>query len=130
MGTPNSFAFGTSNLDSIVNAGNLAVGEGQSLSLTAGKTINTGTLSAPGGNIPLAAVEGQNLVRISQKGMILGLEVAPGNLPTQGISPLSLPELLTKGGTANATGVEVSSNGTVTLTGSEVAIPQTAGTAI
>ncbi|MGB3756056.1 MAG: filamentous hemagglutinin N-terminal domain-containing protein [Rivularia sp. (in: cyanobacteria)] len=130
VGTPNSFAFSTSNPGSIVNAGDLAVGEGQSLSLTAGKTINTGTLSAPGGNITLAAVEGENLVRISQKGMILGLEVAPNNLPTQGISPLSLPELLTGGGIASATGVEVDANGTVTLTGSEVAIPQTAGTAI
>ncbi len=130
VGTPNSFAFGMSNPGSIVNAGNLAVGEGQFLSLTAGKTINTGTLSAPGGNITLAAVEGENLVRISQKGMILGLEVAPNNLRNQGISPLSLPELLTGGGIASATGVEISSNGTVTLTDSEVAIPQTAGTVI
>ncbi|MBV6625616.1 MAG: filamentous hemagglutinin N-terminal domain-containing protein [Rivularia sp. (in: Bacteria)] len=130
VGTPNSFAFGMSNPGSIVNAGNLAVSEGQSLSLTAGKTINTGTLSAPGGNITLAAVEGENLVRISQKGMILGLEVAPDNLRNRGISPLSLPALLTGGGTASATGVEVDANGTVTLTGSEVTIPQAAGTAI
>ena len=130
VGTPNSFVFGTRNPGSIVNAGDLAVGEGQSLNLTAGKTINTGSVSAPGGNITLAAVEGENLVRISQKGMILGLEVAPDNLRTQG-TPLSLPELLTGGGKITAaTGVEVDANGTVSLTGSEVAIPQTSGTAI
>ena len=137
VGSPNSFAFSSDQPGSLLNAGNLAVSQGQNLTLLGGTVINTGTLSAPEGNITIAAVPGENRVSISQAGMVLSLEVEPvtatedGSLPTAaGISPPSLPQLLTGGNLENATGVTVNPDGTVSLTNSEVAIPIKAGTAI
>ncbi|HEY9707141.1 MAG TPA: filamentous hemagglutinin N-terminal domain-containing protein, partial [Oculatellaceae cyanobacterium] len=140
VGTPNTFAFMTPQSGSILNAGNLAVEPGQNLTLLGGTVINTGTLSAPGGQITIAAVPGENVVRITQQGQVLSLElqsVASGDsagvndavnpLP---FTPLSLPQLLTGGDMGNATGVTVTSDGTVQLTGSGVSIPTEAGTAI
>ena len=129
INSPNSFAFTNSDPGSIINSGDLSVGDRASLSLLGGEVINTGTISAPGGNITIAAVPGENLVRISQAGMVLNLEIAPTlETDTPAISPLSLPELLTGGEIAQATGVSVDADGTISLTGEE--IPQTAGTAI
>ena len=128
--SPNSFAFTNSDPGSIINSGDLSVGDRASISLLGGEVMNTGTLSAPGGNITIAAVPGENLVRISQAGMVLDLEIAPTlrtNSPA--ISPLSLPELLTGGEIAHATGVSVDADGTISLTGGET-IPQTSGMAI
>lgn len=130
VGTPNRFAFTMSDPGSIINAGNLAVGSGQNLSLLAGEVLNTGSLSAPGGNITIAAVPGENLMRVSQNGMLLSLDVEPAaianneNLPSaQGISPLSVPELLTGGqSVTNADEIAVNPDGTVQLTGSGISI--------
>jgi len=47
------------------------VNPGQSISLIAGQVINTGTSQAPGGNITLAAVPGENLALLTQKGQLL-----------------------------------------------------------
>ncbi|HEY9616735.1 MAG TPA: glycosyltransferase, partial [Microcoleaceae cyanobacterium] len=130
-GTPNSFAFPMSQPGAIVNAGNLAVPAGQSLSLIGGTVVNTGTLSAPGGQVTVAAVPGQNLVRVNQSGSILSLEFQPLSSSTAvPITPLSLPELLTGGNLASATGLTVNPNGTVQLTSSGTVIPTTPGTAI
>ena len=131
VNSPNSFAFTSEDPGSIINSGDLKVSDRASLSLIGGEVINTGTVSAPGGNITIAAVPGKNLVRISQAGMILNLEVIPssdGKSAT--ISPLSLPELLTGGEIAQATSVSVNADGTISLTGSGETIPQTPGTAI
>jgi CHAT domain-containing protein/uncharacterized protein YunC (DUF1805 family) len=132
VGTPNEFRFDTLNPGSIINSGNLTVGGGQNLTLLGGSVINTGTLAAPGGDITIAAVTGQNLVRISQQGRILNLEITPslgnnGNDP--GISPLSLPQLLTGGGGDQASGLTVNAQGQVVLTGGTI-LPSEAGTAI
>jgi filamentous hemagglutinin family protein len=130
LGSPNQLAFTTLQPGSIVNSGNLSVGAGQSLSLVGGTVINTGTITAPGGTVTIAAVPGEKLVRISQVGSLLSLA-----LPVQGqgpnptaLVPASLPELLTGGGLNNATGITVN-NGIVTLTGSGIAIPQGAAIA-
>jgi filamentous hemagglutinin family protein len=77
IGTPSTFAVDVARPGSIVNAGNLAVAEGQSLTLLGGSVVNTGKMTAPGGTITLAAVPGQNLVRITQPGHLLSLEIAP-----------------------------------------------------
>ena len=77
VGNPDSFVFHTTQAGSIVNAGNLAVGSGQNLSLIAGNTINTGRLTAPGGEIQVLAVPGTNRVRLSQPGQVLSLEIVP-----------------------------------------------------
>lgn len=133
VGNPNAFAFTNSQLGSIINAGNLAVAEGQNLTLLGGTVINTGTVSAPGGQITVAAVPTGNLVRISQEGTVLSLELPssgsnqPNSLP---FTPLSLAELLTGGDLADATAVTVNDDGTISLTGSGLKVDSDAGTVI
>ncbi|WP_322745265.1 filamentous hemagglutinin N-terminal domain-containing protein [Coleofasciculus sp. LEGE 07081] len=135
VGSPNGFAFTMNEPGGIINAGDLAVSEGQNLTLLGGTVINTGTISTPGGNITVTAVPGENRVRISQEGMILSLEVEStaiannSSLPSAaGISPLSIPELLT--GNESTTGVAANSDGTVQLTESATTVPVNSGTAI
>jgi len=128
VGNPSAFAFSMNQPGGIANFGNLAVGQGQNLTLLGGTVVSTGQLSAPGGQIIVTTVPGENLVRLSQTGHLLSLEIQPiatvggqglASLP-HNISVLSLPELLTGGG--NATGVTVNSNGTVQLTGSGIPV--------
>ena len=135
-GSPNQFAFATPQPGSLLNAGTLAVDPGQNLRLLGGTILNTGTLSAPGGTITIAAVPGENTVHISQQGMALSLEIqalqnppSPSNsLPFQ---PQSLPALLTDGGTLQqSTGVTVNPDGTLQLVGSNIPLPATPGTAL
>ena len=121
IGTPSSFAFDLSQPGSIINAGDLAVAPGQDLSLVAGSVINTGQLNAPGGKITVAAVPGENVVRISQEGNLLSLEVEPPrdiNGQLLPITALDLPALLN--GTAGNvdTRLVVQPDGTVQLAGS------------
>ncbi|MBD2740388.1 CHAT domain-containing protein [Coleofasciculus sp. FACHB-1120] len=134
VGTPNLFAFTTSQPGSIINAGNLAVGEGKNLTLIGGTVINTGQLKAPGGNITVAAVPGKKTVQISQAGNVLSLEIQPSALPStfnaQLPNPPSLPQLLAGGDVANATKMTVNSAGQVVLSGSGITIPTEPGTAI
>ncbi|MGB3691841.1 MAG: DUF4347 domain-containing protein, partial [Spirulinaceae cyanobacterium] len=91
IGSPTSFAFGNGQTGGIVNQGDLTAAN---LSLIGGTVINTGNLNAPGGNITITAVPGGKMVRLSQQGMILGLEV-PEDAIANGITPLDLPKLLT-----------------------------------
>jgi len=140
VGTPNSFAFTLTQPGAIINAGDLAVESGKNLTLLGGTVINTGKLSAPGGNIAVAAVPGENLVRISQSGSLLSLDIQPMNVRAGGAAPLpdngslpvaSLPQLLTGGGeVGNATGLTVNSDGTVVLTGSGIGIPKDQATTL
>ncbi|MEQ8468371.1 MAG: CHAT domain-containing protein [Coleofasciculus sp. E1-EBD-02] len=133
VGVPNQFAFDISQPGSIVNAGNLAAAEGQNLTLLGGTVINTGQLTAPGGTITIAAVPGQNLVRISQPGNLLSLEISPRpsnpDEPLQ-LNPLDLPVLLTGTGDTVETGLTVSPRNEVQLTESGITLPTEAGTAI
>lgn len=140
VGDPSTFAFATSVPGSIVNAGDLRVPTGSSLTLLGGTVINSGTLAAPGGEITVAAVPGDRLVRISHDGLLLNLEIEtldpsdaaqdaanPAALP---FTPLALPELLTGSNLGNATGVEVNADGSVRLTGSSASVAATPGTAL
>jgi large exoprotein involved in heme utilization and adhesion len=77
-GTPNAFAFTTAQPGSIFNAGNLAVNQGQSITLIGGTVVNTGVLAAPGGTVTIAAIPGEKLVRLSPSGGVLSLD-----LPTE-----------------------------------------------
>ena len=133
IGTPSTFAFDNAQVRSIVNGGNLAVGEGQNITLLGSNVINTGQLTAPSGTITLAAVPGENLVRLSQPGHLLSLEISvPRDNQGQQLpmSPLDLPTLLT--GTAGSveTGLSVSPTREVQLTGSGITIPTQGGSAI
>lgn len=133
-GVPNGFAFSAAQPGAIVNAGNLAVNAGRSLMLLGGTVVNTGQLTAPDGQVVVAAVPGENFVRLSQPGNLLSLEFQP-LAPNSAIAPLAamaptLSELLTGGNLPNATGLTVNANGTVTLTSARVTIPTSPGTAI
>lgn len=55
--SPNAFRFSTTSSGSIINAGNLAVAAGENISLLGNNVINTGELSAPGGQITIAAIQ-------------------------------------------------------------------------
>ncbi|MBD1898249.1 CHAT domain-containing protein [Coleofasciculus sp. FACHB-129] len=135
VGTPNGFAFAMSQPGAIANAGNLAVNPGQNLTLLGGTVVSTGQLSAPGGNITVAAVPGESVVRISQAGSLLSVEIQPlaaaDNQPNDWKLPIaSLPQLLTGAGDVGATKMTVAADGTVHLTGSGTAIPTDTGTVI
>ncbi|HSF74865.1 MAG TPA: filamentous hemagglutinin N-terminal domain-containing protein, partial [Microcoleus sp.] len=103
IGTPNTFYFNLSQPGSIINAGNLGVLPGQSITLIGGTVVSTGSLNAPQGNIIVAAVPGENAIRLSQEGHLLSLEigVVDGGLLAQNGQlslPLSLPQLLAGAG--------------------------------
>jgi filamentous hemagglutinin family protein len=133
IGTPSQFAFDIPQPGAIVNFSNLAVQEGQNLTLLGGSAINTGQLKAPGGTITIAAVPGKNLVQISQTGHLLSLEIEPprdNNGQQLPITPLDLPTLLTRASGSLETGLSVSQAGTVQLNDSGMTIPVEAGTTI
>ncbi|MCS6812597.1 MAG: CHAT domain-containing protein [Cyanobacteria bacterium] len=137
LGNPTSFLVSSPAYpftpSSIVNAGNLAVASGQSLSLVGGLVMNTGTLSAPGGTVSVLSVPNSSLVRISQPGSLLSLEIDPTQIGSGVVSTslVSLPELLTSSGfSSQATGLTVNADGTVRLTASNTIVPQQAGTTI
>jgi filamentous hemagglutinin family protein len=126
-GAPIGFAFSGSQPGAIVNAGNLAVGLGQNLTFVGGTVASTGQLSAPDGQVTVSAVPGTSYVKLSQAGQLLSLEVQPltvsATQPNADSLPVaSLPELLTGPGVASATGLTVTADGTVQLTGTDVAV--------
>jgi filamentous hemagglutinin family protein len=129
-GTPSAFNFSVSQPGSIVNAGQLAVGQGQNLTLLGGTVVNTGELQASGGHIIVAAVPGSSLVRLSQPGNVLSLEIQPPSATNGTVPVLSLPELLTGGGQDTNTNLTVNSNGNVELTNTGVEIPTDTGSTV
>lgn len=98
VGIPNTFTFDLSQPGSIINTGNLAVQPGQNLMLLGGNVISTGQLTASGGKITVAAVPGNSLIRISQPGSLLSLEIEPSPNQSLSFNPLDLPTLLTGSG--------------------------------
>ncbi|MBD2482809.1 CHAT domain-containing protein [Planktothrix sp. FACHB-1365] len=131
-GNPSGYAFAVTQPGVILNEGNLTLSSGHNLTLLGGTVINTGELSTPEGTINIVAVEGDSLVRISQEGQLLNLEVSPLNLttPESTITPLTLPQLLTGSKAYSATNVTVNDQGQVILTGSNTIIPEQSGVAI
>jgi filamentous hemagglutinin family protein len=122
VGNPNGFAF--TQAGTILNAGKLAVNSGQNLTLLGGTVVSTGTISAPGGNITIAAITGDKLIRVTPEGSLLSLALpmeTKAAINTQTVTPLSLPQLLTGGNFSSATGATIE-NGVVKLTGSNVNI--------
>ena len=123
MGDPTGFAFTAADgANALVNAGDLGVPPGQTLTLLGGSVINTGALTAPGGQIVIMAVPGEHLVRIYPVGGVLGVELA--TLPeTQAsaaaataFSPLDLPSLLRGGDPAISTALVQQPDGRLSLT--------------
>ncbi|MBD2095690.1 filamentous hemagglutinin N-terminal domain-containing protein [Trichocoleus sp. FACHB-591] len=130
IGNPTSFAFTMAQPGAIVNAGNLAVNSGESITLLGGTVISTGTLSAPRGKLTLVALSGEKLVNLSEDGSLLSLALpletstAVHALP---FTPLSLPQLLTGEALSHATGITVE-DGAIKLTGSGIPISADSGT--
>ncbi|MGL5192436.1 MAG: filamentous hemagglutinin N-terminal domain-containing protein, partial [Chroococcales cyanobacterium] len=122
VGTPSQFAFSTLQPGAIINKGNLTLEPGQNLTLLGGTLLNTGTLSAPGGNITLSAVPGESIVRISQENHLLSLDIRTGISGLELPTPQSLPELLTGPGATHANQVTVNADGSVQLSGSGMSI--------
>src|ERR687885_760971 len=126
IGTPSFFAFDTAQAGAIDNGGHLAVQPGHNLTLLGGNAINTGQLKAPSGNITIAAVPGQKVVRISQPGHLLSLEIEQPRDSTGQPLPITakdLPTLLTGAQPSVETGLNVSSDGTVQLRNSGIISP-------
>ncbi|MEW6495517.1 MAG: CHAT domain-containing protein [Cyanobacteriota bacterium] len=138
IGTPSQLVFGNAQSAVIVNSGNLAVPEGQSLMLLGGSVNNKGQLAAPSGTISVAAVPGENLVKISQEGHLLSLEISPGTAADGQAMPIQvqdLPAMLTgnadyvlnqgelsttgsnQGGTINVVGRVVENRGEISANG-------------
>ncbi|MBD2580443.1 CHAT domain-containing protein [Oscillatoria sp. FACHB-1406] len=123
VGNPSNFAFDLSQPGAIVNAGNLNVAPGQNLTLLAGTVANTGNLAAAGGRITIAAVPGSSIVKISQPGSLLSLEIQPPRSVQGQIAPftaLDLPTLLA--GVGVETGLSVTADNQVqaTATGARI----------
>ncbi|NEQ83357.1 MAG: filamentous hemagglutinin N-terminal domain-containing protein, partial [Moorea sp. SIO2I5] len=110
----------------IVNAGNLAVGQGHSVTLVGGSVISTGDILAPGGEINLVAVPPETLVQLGQAGEIL--TVSTPTVPLTPSDPASVTEFLSS--LNHDTGLTVSSDGQVILTDSGTVVPFTPGTVI
>ncbi|MBP0018839.1 MAG: CHAT domain-containing protein [Cyanobacteria bacterium SBLK] len=113
-GTPIEFDLADTS-GTIINAGNLAVSEGQNLALMGGSVINTGSLNAPEGNVSIVAMPESGRLRISQAGNVLGFEIEPprdnrGN-PVS-VRAVDIPELIT------GSGVETG----VTVAGDEISV--------
>jgi filamentous hemagglutinin family protein len=114
--------FGLSNAGAIANAGNLSVAPTQSLTLLGGTVLNTGTITAPGGTITIAALPGDQHVRLTPAGQVLSLDLPLSDKTAINPAPLTpqqLPELLTGQRVQNATQLTVE-NGQVRLTSSKV----------
>ncbi|NEQ36327.1 MAG: CHAT domain-containing protein [Okeania sp. SIO3I5] len=133
IGEPSGYKFNVSNPGAIVNEANLTLNPGENLTFVGGKVINTGELSTAGGNVTITAVEGGSTLKISQPGHVLSLEVPSAigsESETAGISPVSLPELLTGASDMSATSINVNESGEVVLTASNTVVEDVAGTAI
>ncbi|MEO1682883.1 MAG: filamentous hemagglutinin N-terminal domain-containing protein, partial [Cyanobacteria bacterium J06631_12] len=130
-GTPNTFRFDTAEPGAVVNLADLAVENGESITLLGGTTVNAGSLSAPEGSITVAAVEGEQLVRVSQSNQLLSLEVEPTTLGHSTlVSPQSIGEMLTGGELEDATALITEADGSVRLGGTSKVISEAGGSAI
>ncbi|HIK12453.1 MAG TPA: CHAT domain-containing protein [Oscillatoriaceae cyanobacterium M33_DOE_052] len=118
VGNPNAFSFRIAQPGSIINVGDLAVINGN-LNLIGGTVVNSGSLMAPGGDITVAAVPGSNIIRISQPGHLLSLEVESSG---SGFSAVSLPQMLTGSKINHATTATVTDSGEVILSGSGLSV--------
>ncbi|NES22042.1 MAG: filamentous hemagglutinin N-terminal domain-containing protein, partial [Symploca sp. SIO3E6] len=121
VGNPTGFGFAIAQSGAIINAGNLVVGSGQDLTLLGGTVVNTGQLSAPGGEVIVTAVPGGNRVRLTVPGNVLSLEIEPialsGSQPNDWKLPITaLPTLLTVGASGLDTGLAANAGGQVVLT--------------
>lgn len=77
QGTPSTFYFDSTTSGTVANLANLAVQPGNTINLLGNDVFNTGSLTTAGGTLTIAAVEGEQLIRISPVDSLLSLEVTP-----------------------------------------------------
>ncbi|NEO73484.1 CHAT domain-containing protein, partial [Moorena sp. SIO3H5] len=77
---------------------------------------------AQDGKITVAAVPGESLVKITQEGHLLNLEIHPLLTDQQSLTPVQLPELLTGADVGHATEYKDNGDGTVTLQDSDITL--------
>ncbi|MEC4813889.1 MAG: filamentous hemagglutinin N-terminal domain-containing protein, partial [Scytonema sp. PMC 1069.18] len=111
----------------IVNTGNLSAGTRQNLTLLGGTVVSTGQLSAPSGQVSVAAVPGGSVVKLSPTAQLLNIDIPPSeagvsSLENTSSSSASLTELLTSNNETAYPGLTVNSNGQVELEGSSLPI--------
>ena len=117
-GEPNTFHFDNKQAGVVANFGDLSVSSGEAISLIGGTVVNAGSLSAPSGTVTMAAVEGENLIRITQGNQLLSLEVKASDSKSataNAITPLSIGEMLTGSGLPSATALITNPDGTLRL---------------
>lgn len=134
LGNPTAFRFSSNFAGAVVNAANLAVNSGSTLSLLGGTVVNTGQLTASQGQILITAVPGESLVKLTLPGHIINIEVdvplVDGNAPQTWHLPITaLPQLLTTGLTPELLGLTVTNTGQVQLPNGTT-VPDRPGTAI
>jgi len=127
INVPLGLQYGSNQPGSIVNAGNLAVGSKQNLTLVGGTVTTTGQLSAPGGQVTVAAVPGVSLVLLGQAGEFLSVSPA-SNLQPTAPDALSLTELLNT--IEYDTQLTVTNDTQVELMGLGLQVPVDVGTTI
>ena len=131
VGEPTALQFTREQAGAVVNLGNLQVGSGQSISLVGSAVANLGNLEAPDGTVSVVAVEGGNLVRLSQKERLLSWEVvADEAVARPSYSPASISEMLTGSSRlSEVTALAVDADGTVRLVSTDESISENAGSA-
>ena len=131
IGLPTSLQFTHEAAGAVANLGNLQADSHQSVSLVGGTVVNTGDIEAPDGTVNILAVEGENLVRLSQQEHLLSLEVSADEAVTGSniiISPASISEMLTgSSGVFGATALLTDADGTVRLGSTNDAISESGG---
>ncbi|MEE3718346.1 CHAT domain-containing protein [Tumidithrix elongata RA019] len=134
-GDPKSIRFAIAQPAGIINQGNLSVDSGKSITLTGGSIVNTGTLTAPGGNIALTSVAGNSQVELRSPDAVLGLQVTSNAVPSNWSGKITelpkLAELLT-GKVTEANQVVVKADGSLALVANPAStdIPVTNGMTI
>jgi filamentous hemagglutinin family protein len=119
------YVFSAERAGAIANEANLSLKPAASLTLLGGTVVNTGHLSTAGGEVTVAAVPGESLVRLRSNHSLLTLELSavPASFERDmsAIVPLDLPALLTHSEQTHASNLVVNADGTVSLTGSSLA---------
>jgi filamentous hemagglutinin family protein len=120
-GDPKTIRFAVSQPAGIINQGTLAVDAGKTITFTGGSIINTGTLTAPSGNIALTSVTGNSLVELRSPDAVLGLQVTGNAIPVNWNGKITeLPRLagLLTGQIPEANQVVVKADGSLALVSS------------
>ena len=104
-------------IGSIVNQGRITVGKGKTIRLLGGTVFNTGTLSAPEGEVTLLSVVGHQTATFGSAGEI---SLGTNSVGEALLSVPTLPELLQQQKIDQATELSVDEHGTVRLRGETV----------